>query len=106
MLAGVLRNRVHVWIHALQRDRQAVESSSAAESVEKYVTGDVVDTGSCVRATARRVPSRSCPQPCGRVTTPGRIASVTSIGTTVVPASDPSRAMSPVASVRDAASVG
>ena len=42
-------------------------------------------TPACSAATRIWAPGRSWPQPCGRLTTPGRIASVTSTGATTSP---------------------
>ncbi len=51
----------------------------------------------CSRATAKRVPGRSWPQPWGSETTPRAMASVTSTGTSTRPAVDATVATSPSA---------
>jgi len=60
----------------------------------------------CAAATASRVPARSWPKPWGRLTTPGRIASVTESGATTDPARDAIRTRVPSARPRAAASAG
>jgi 5'/3'-nucleotidase SurE len=57
-------------------------------------------------ATRARVPLRSCPQPWGTLTTPGRTTSVTSTGTVIVPTREVTMHSSPSTSPSRAASSG
>ena len=88
--AGGARNTPVRGLDGCELDRDAVEHGIAGERVEQVGAGEdvAVRAGACTAATSRRVPGRSWPQPWGRLTTPGRTASVTSTGTTISPAAD------------------
>src|SRR5207237_2256825 len=60
----------------------------------------------CARATERAAPSRACPQPWGRLTTPRTRSSVSATGTSIFPTLDSILARPPATTPRAAASSG
>src|SRR4051812_13993831 len=60
----------------------------------------------CEAATESAAPSRACPQPCGRLTTPRLTSSVSVTGTSTLPTREATRARPPCAMPRAAASAG
>ena len=93
--------------HRRELDRDAVQDRVAREGVDGDSSASMLlFAPACAAATLILASGSSWPQPCGMLTTPGMIPSVTSTGTSIEPRSDVTCARPPSSSPSRSASSG